>query len=737
MKIFSYLSGFCVFLLFLVVPQVHAAEEVIHEYFDYELNSGEEVTVSFSQPVNLIIAEAFEGSLSSLVSQVPGESPYRFVPDDGTSEAIISATSDISFRIHAYVIPDQRNLVAAAGVLDSGSARVIPRSSWGADEDLRIYRPRQVDVVEDTGSNGSEGRRTNICAPIERAFPNEFRQLSHVVDTYMGEDIIWPIRYSEKIRKIVVHHTASAPRDINEDGRINAQDYAMQVRGIYNFHTVTRGWGDIGYNFIIDPQGNIYEGRAGRAKRKMPVSAHVLCQNTGTIGIALLGNFNSQRATIVQRRALSKLIADLSREYSIDPFGRSVFRGEMMPNVVGHKEIGDVTRRLIGQGATSCPGTNVSSSMSQIIADVKNYMIKDYDIVFENLSEVVSITPGDFDVEWELLFRNMGSKNLKDAVVKLSNGLSAPVGDLKAGELGRAVFTFDSGMAPYSRKVNARVYSQADDRYKVVGRTSLFEIKRDRGYVKIKGDPQVIASSELYLGGEVDGVLRYPIETNANLAAGRFELDPGNSLSKRYITSGANTDVVQPTSQYIDVPVVFDIDPNARARKNAAIRVRLRAENIKIIGGRAGNVVDTIRLTVNRPDLSENRLTLANRVDSVEFETGKTNELRFEIDTMGISSDVLENLTDGDLILKLKSSSSRLKLVEDEIPLALSTDGQKLIVSTSMSSRYPVSSTLEGSLYFGSQRLRDFSGRIGGFVRRVKIRRSEDSIISLRRQRSE
>ena len=78
-----------------------------------------------------------------------------------------------------------------------------------------------------------------------------------------------------------------------------------------------------------------------------------------------------------------------------------------------------------------------------------------------------------------------------------------------------------------------------------------------------------------------------------------------------------------------------------------------------------------------------------------------------------------------------------MSLDEEILPLALSSDGQTLVASTSVSSRSPMIGTIEANLYFGSQRLRDFSGRIGGFVRRIQIKRDRESILDARERARE
>ena len=85
---------------------------------------------------------------------------------------------------------------------------IIPRKTWGADESLRF------------DAQGKE---------------------------------IWPEAY-RPLQKVIIHHTATQNQET---------DPAATVRAIYYYHAVTLGWGDIGYNFLVDWQGNVYEGRFG------------------------------------------------------------------------------------------------------------------------------------------------------------------------------------------------------------------------------------------------------------------------------------------------------------------------------------------------------------------------------------------------------------------------------------------------------------------------------------------
>src|SRR5439155_19508387 len=88
--------------------------------------------------------------------------------------------------------------------------------------------------------------------------------------------------YAPVLKLAIVHHTASA------NDYTPAQAAAI-VRGIEAYHVNGNGWNDIGYNFLVDRYGTVYEGRAGGIEKNV-IGAHALGFNTGTVGISLIGN---------------------------------------------------------------------------------------------------------------------------------------------------------------------------------------------------------------------------------------------------------------------------------------------------------------------------------------------------------------------------------------------------------------------------------------------------------------
>lgn len=225
-----------------------------------------------------------------------------------TSDRPIAQFTVVAIDAHAvHKTIAEPSAHAASAAVEQPS--VLARAGWGADESLRLDQ------------NGEQ---------------------------------IWPPEFYP-IQKLTVHHTA---------GKNDDPDPASTVRAIYYYNAVTKGWGDIGYNFLIDESGQIYEGRYSRtyADGEIPTGedlagngvtgAHVSGYNSGTVGIALLGTLTEQDATPAARTALEKLLAFKADRHSIDPMGTSVYTNPVngtqktTANISGHRD----------WAATECPG---------------------------------------------------------------------------------------------------------------------------------------------------------------------------------------------------------------------------------------------------------------------------------------------------------------------------------------------------------------------------------------------
>jgi hypothetical protein len=95
----------------------------------------------------------------------------------------------------------------------------------------------------------------------------------------------WRPQYAPLVKAVVVHHTATG-------NSYSEADVPKIMRSIYRYQTVSRGWGDIGYNVLVDRFGRLWEGRSGGLSRPV-VGAHAGGYNTGTAGIAVIGNYST------------------------------------------------------------------------------------------------------------------------------------------------------------------------------------------------------------------------------------------------------------------------------------------------------------------------------------------------------------------------------------------------------------------------------------------------------------
>ncbi|MFF7391383.1 peptidoglycan recognition family protein [Streptomyces scabiei] len=160
---------------------------------------------------------------------------------------------------------------------------------------------------------------------------------------------------------ITVHHTAMA----NDD-----PDPAATVRAIYQLHAVTNDWGDIGYHFLIDEEGRIYEGRysgddglpAHDADGKVVTAFHVGGFNSGNLGIALLGTFTEQGPKEAARAALTRLVKVLVRQHGVDPQARVTYTNPVNGT---QKEVAEISGHRDWM-ATECPGEVMYAELERL-----------------------------------------------------------------------------------------------------------------------------------------------------------------------------------------------------------------------------------------------------------------------------------------------------------------------------------------------------------------------------------
>jgi hypothetical protein len=178
----------------------------------------------------------------------------------------------------------------------------------------------------------------------------------------VGEPTIFK---TAKVNRIVVHHTA---------GSVNMGDPKITVKAIYDNHVSRADIGyDIGYNFLIDPYGNIYQGRSG----PMRTVGAAAIPNTGSIGISMMGSFGSTLPTQAALSSLIRLTGELSQLYGIDLTLNQNFTTGFQSGLMGHRDVIVLScpianpnctpdQQYYDHNRTACPGNSLEAFLGNL-----------------------------------------------------------------------------------------------------------------------------------------------------------------------------------------------------------------------------------------------------------------------------------------------------------------------------------------------------------------------------------
>ncbi|MFR9799051.1 peptidoglycan recognition protein [Streptomyces sp. MS06] len=156
-------------------------------------------------------------------------------------------------------------------------------------------------------------------------------------------------RYTNTVKAAFVHHTVTG-------NAYSCSQAPAVIRSIYRYHVKSLGWRDIGYNFLVDKCGKIYEGRAGGVAKPV-MGAHTYGFNTDSMGVAVLGTFTSAKPSSAAVKAIAQLTAWKLGLYGRNPSAKTYLKSgggnlykkgkEVRLNVIsGHRD----------GYATECPG---------------------------------------------------------------------------------------------------------------------------------------------------------------------------------------------------------------------------------------------------------------------------------------------------------------------------------------------------------------------------------------------
>jgi len=262
---------------------------------------------------------------------VPGTVAVRVTSDVPVQDVMVTALADGAATSVRQVVSAPRSASAAVP-----QPNVVSRSEWRADETLR----------DQTYATKSTNFRS--------------------------------------VQKLIVHHTGDDPTSIPPTPE-------EHIRAIYAFHTRTRGYSDIAYNFLVSADGRVFEGRYARTyapgeeptgenlQGEAVTGAHAANYNAGTVGIAMLGNFVGTQPPESAVSALVGLLAWEADRHRLDPRGATAYDNpasstdvpRTFPNIAGHRDV----------GSTECPGgllyAMLPSVRDQVAARISGSAVQD------------------------------------------------------------------------------------------------------------------------------------------------------------------------------------------------------------------------------------------------------------------------------------------------------------------------------------------------------------------------
>ncbi len=387
----------------------------------------ERIVIEGSKQQQIFTSPTFETDFD--FNAVAPEWTQQYTPTEGLAEVAFRVSSDNknwSDWLEVHAVTEQRDALLNG----SEQARVfaeVPFIVAGKYIQYKVELNRskklkQTPVVSDIRLNYLDSlEKPESVSLIEQILPSASAKLQ-------GKGVIsraqWgsPDPYGDKFKgnkskfwsplyhdtkQVFIHHT------VNSNIQANPKQV---VRAIWHYHAITRGYGDIGYNYLVDSSGLVYEGRFGGENVR---AGHTLHYNSGSIGVALLGCFDNSSTcsyfngggvggpTPAALSGLTDLLAWKLKSNKMSPRGKHRFCGDhgclRLNRIAGH-------RHAYG---TSCPGSLLVNRLGlirdQVARKIKN---RNFPYAAERLSHGALFLGGSSETkDFTLKFRNTGTRN--------------------------------------------------------------------------------------------------------------------------------------------------------------------------------------------------------------------------------------------------------------------------------------------------------------------------------------
>ncbi len=235
-----------------------------------------------------------------------------------------SAYSSPAYDLASYTQPAYATVPASYSTYTTTTASYSASSSAATPPAKPTYAPAGNGVITRQPPNG--GKVSALSRKMWGAVPPISGKM-----TPMG-----------RVAKITIHHEGGQTPN-NDSSPIQV---AATLRMIQGQHHKRLGAGDIGYHFVIDRTGMIWQGRDW-----MYQGAHTSGANPNNLGVMLLGNFEFQQPTPAQLMSLSSLVGSLVRKYGLNP----------ATDIYGHNDFCN----------TACPGKFLSPQVQILRRSLK------------------------------------------------------------------------------------------------------------------------------------------------------------------------------------------------------------------------------------------------------------------------------------------------------------------------------------------------------------------------------
>lgn len=262
----------------------------------------------------------------------------------GTDALLVGDVDDVQVKAIAAAgeVPADLKLAVIDPGASATSASQAPAIDTGQDDAPVASGPAPGGTTSAADDSAAIALRAAVFTPK----PRIFSRAQWGADEAMRDKS--SLRYFE-VHAGFVHHT------------VNANDYTRDqvpaiIRGIYAYHTRSRGWSDIGYNFLVDRFGRIWEGRYGGVDRPV-VGAHTLGYNDYAFAMSAIGNYETAEPSAAVLQAYGRLFAwklslhGVSARSTSQQVGPTIFQA-----INGHRDA----------ASTACPGANLYARLPEI-----------------------------------------------------------------------------------------------------------------------------------------------------------------------------------------------------------------------------------------------------------------------------------------------------------------------------------------------------------------------------------